>query len=89
MTGLNLTRSMLFLRADVLQAAKGMVQSGAADNLSAFVESAVEEKVRGTRKAVIYAAYNVPAADHEFQRSMTEASHDLAVTDADGLQHAE
>lgn len=82
-------KTSLSLRADVLEAAKEIVQSGAAENLSAFVESAVEEKVKRTRRAALYAAYEAAAEDREFQRSMVEVVQDLAVSDADGLQHSD
>ena len=78
-------RTSLSLRADVLEAAKEIVQSGGAENLSAFVEAAMEEKVRRTKRAALYAAYEEAARDDAFQQSMTDVTRDFGHTEADGL----
>lgn len=78
-------KTSLSLRADVLEAARAMVQSGRAENLSAFVEAAVEEKVRRTKRAALYAAYESAAKDAGFQKSMSDVARVFAISDADGL----
>lgn len=78
-------RTSLSLRADVLEAARAMVQAGTADNLSAFVESAVEEKLRRTRRAALYAAYEQAARDGAFLQDMADVARDFDQTEADGL----
>ncbi len=78
-------KTSLSLRADVLEAAKAIVLSGGAENLSAFVESAVEEKVRRTKRAALYASYEAAAKDAEFLRSMSDVARDFAISDSDGL----
>ena len=78
-------RTSLSLRSDVLEAARQIVQSGEAENLSAFVESALEEKVRRTRKAVLYAAYEAASQDEQFQQSMRDVTRQFEHTDTDGL----
>jgi hypothetical protein len=78
-------RTSLSLRADVLEAAKEIVQSGAAENLSAFVESAVEEKLRRTKRAALYSAYEEAAQDEAFMARMNSITQDFAATEADGL----
>lgn len=78
-------KTSLSLRADVLAAAKEIVQSGRAENLSAFVEAAVEEKVRRTKRAALYASYESAANDAEFRSSMSDVTRDFARSVADGL----
>lgn len=78
-------RTSLSLRADLLEAAKEIVQLGNAENLSAFVESAVEEKVRRTRRAALYAAYEEAAQDPAFQDRMDTVTRDFRHSETDGL----
>ena len=78
-------KTSLSLRADVLDAAKSIVQAGGADNLSAFVESAVAEKVRRTHRAALYASYELAADDAAFRQSMSDVTRDFNTSDADGL----
>lgn len=78
-------RTSLSLRADVLEAAKEIVQAGQAENLSAFVEDALEEKVRRTRRAALYAAYAEAANDPAFLRDMDDVSNRFSNADTDGL----
>lgn len=78
-------RTSLSLRADILEAAKEIVQLGQAENLSAFVESAVEEKVRRTKRAALYAAYEEAAQDGAFQQAMAAVSRDFGNSETDGL----
>lgn len=78
-------RTSLSLRADVLEAAREIVNAGKADNLSAFVESAVVEKIRRTRRAALYAAYEEAASDEGFQERMAAITRDYQHAETDGL----
>lgn len=78
-------KTSLSLRADVLEAARALVSSGKADNLSAFVERAVEEKVRQCKRVALYAAYETAAKDDDFRKSMLEVAQDFATSLSDGL----
>lgn len=78
-------RTSLSLRSDVLKAAKEIVQAGEAENLSAFVESAVEEKLRRTKRAALYAAYEEAAQDQQFMARMDSVTRSFAATETDGL----
>lgn len=78
-------KTSLSIRADVLESAKEIVQSGGAENLSAFVEAAVQEKVRRTKRAALYASYESAANDVEFRNSMSDATREFSNSDADGL----
>ena len=78
-------KTSLSLRADVLAAAKAVVLSGEAENLSAFVELAVQEKLRRTKRDALYAAYEAAARDDQFRQNMAEVMRDFAVTDSDGV----
>jgi len=78
-------RTSLSLRADVIEAAKEIVKAGEAENLSAFVESALEEKLRRTKRAALYAAYEEAARDDQFVARMNSVTRSFAATEADGL----
>lgn len=78
-------RTSIKLRSDVLEAAKHIVQAGHAQNLSAFVESAVEEKVRRTKRAALYASYVEAASDPDFQQRMNSVTRDFSNTETDAM----
>ncbi len=78
-------RTSLSLRADVIEAAKEVVKAGEAENLSAFVESALEEKLRRTKRAALYAAYEEAAHDDQFVARMNSVTRSFSGTEADGL----
>jgi len=78
-------KTSLSLRVDVLDAAKQIVASGKADNLSAFVEMAVQEKVRRMKRAELYAAYEAAANDQDFRESMSAVAREFEASVADGL----
>lgn len=78
-------RTSLVMRADVLEAVRAIVTSGGAENLSAFVEAAVEEKVRRTRRDALYASYAEAANDQAFRESMASVSREFAPSEVDGL----
>ena len=78
-------KTSLSLRADVVAAAKELVSAGQADNLSAFVELAVEEKVRRSKRAALYASYEAAALDDRFRERMNDVARDCDVAVSDGL----
>ena len=78
-------KTSLSLRADVLNAAKKIVQAGGAENLSAFVESALEEKLLRSRRGALYAAYEDAAKDGGFMSRMNSVTQSFAATQVDGL----
>ena len=78
-------KTSLSLRADVLEAARALVSSGRADNLSAFVGMAVEVKDRQCKRVALYAAYETAANHDDFRESMSEVARDFATSLSDGL----
>lgn len=78
-------RTSISLRSDLLGAAKESVRAGEAENLSAFVESALEEKVARAKRAALYAAYADAARDQACVRDMQDVSRGFAHADRDGL----
>ena len=79
-------RTSLSLRADVIEAAKQIVQAGVAENLSAFVEQALEEKLLRTKRAALYAAYDEAQHDPVFAADMNAVTKSFATADNDGLE---
>lgn len=78
-------KTSLSLRADVLNAARKIVQAGGAENLSSFVESALEEKLVRSRREALYAAYEDAAKDRGFMSRMNSVTRSFAATEGDGL----
>lgn len=78
-------RTSLSLRADVVAAAKRVVEAGEAENLSAFVEEALEEKLLRTKRAALYAAYDEARNDAVFVADMNAVAASFARTEGDGL----
>jgi Arc/MetJ-type ribon-helix-helix transcriptional regulator len=76
------------LHEDVVQAADAAVGSGEAENLSAFVEAAIEEKLRRSKRAKLYRAYDQAAQDPAFMADMHEVTARFDATSADGLRDA-
>ena len=76
------------LHEDVVQAADAAVGAGEAENLSAFVEAAIEEKLRRSMRAKRYRAYEEAAQDPEFMADMHEVTARFDATTADGLRDA-
>src|SRR5688572_14404226 len=79
-------RTSLSLRADVIEAAKEVVRAGVAENLSAFVEQALEEKLLRTKRAALYAAYDEAQHDPVFAADMNAVTKLFATADNDGLE---
>lgn len=64
------------------------VGAGEAENLSAFVEAAVREKLRRSKRAGLYNAYLEASQDPAFMSDMSEVSGQLSGADGDGLRDA-
>jgi hypothetical protein len=73
------------LHEDIVNAVKTAVAEGHADNASAFVEEAVAEKLRRSRRSALYAAYAEAARDPRFCEDMNEVTRAFEVTARDGL----
>jgi hypothetical protein len=79
-------RTSLSLRADVVDAAKQVVQAGEAENLSAFVEAALEEKLLRSKRAALYSAYDEALTDPLFTADMNAITKSFTPADSDGLE---
>jgi len=62
------------------------VREGGAENLSAYVEAAIEEKLRRSSRDQLYDAYQGAARDSEFMADMRGVAKDFTSTAADGLR---
>ncbi len=62
------------------------VHEGGAENLSAYVEAAIEEKLRRSRREVLYDAYQAAARDATFMADMRGVSRHFKRAVADGLR---
>lgn len=78
-------RTSLSIKADVLDAARQIVSAGEAENLSAFVELAIEEKIRRTKRAALYESYAAAASDPQFMDDMRSVSLSFEDAVGDGL----
>jgi hypothetical protein len=78
-------KTSLSIRADVLAAAREIVQSGQAENLSALVENALEEKVMRIKRAALYLSYATASQDSAFMHDMDSVSKSFDTTVEDGL----
>ncbi len=58
---------------------------GGAENLSAFVEATIEEKVQRAKQAALNEAYALAAKDPAFRADTNAVASDFAATDRDGL----
>lgn len=67
------------LSESVVDAIRGLVDSGAAQSANVFVEDALREKLRDRRRAEVYAAYEDAARDPEY---MKELNSDISAFDA-------
>ena len=76
------------LHEDVVRAADAAVAAGEAENLSAFVETAIEEKLRRSKRARLYGAYVEAAKDPAFVAEMREVTAQFDSAAADGLRDA-
>ncbi len=78
-------RTSLSLRADVLNSAKAIVRAGGAENLSAFVEAAIDEKVQRGKQAALNEAYARAANDPAFREDATSVARNFSPAERDGL----
>lgn len=76
------------LHEDVVRAIDAAVRSGEVENQSAFVEAAIEEKLRRGKRAKLYRAYDAAARDPAFMADMQAVSAQLDGATADGLRDA-
>ena len=76
------------LHEQVINAVKTAVAEGHAENASAFVEDAVTEKLRRSRRAALYAAYEEAAQDAVFRADMEATARAFDVAAKDGLGDA-
>jgi Arc/MetJ-type ribon-helix-helix transcriptional regulator len=77
------------LHEDVVEAANAAVGAGEAENLSAFVEAAIEEKLRRGKRERLYSAYQEAAQDPAFMGEMREVTAAFDHTGTDGLRDSE
>lgn len=76
------------LHEDVVQAVDAAVKAGEVENQSAFVEAAIEEKLRRGRRAKLYRAYGAAAQDPAFMADMRTVAAQFDRATADGLRDA-
>jgi len=62
------------------------VREGRAENLSAYVEAAIEEKLRRATRDVLYDSYQAAAQDPAFMADMRGVAKTFKRTAADGLR---
>ena len=62
------------------------VREGGAENLSAYVEAAIEEKLRRSRRDELYDAYQAATHDAHFMADMRGVAKDFKRAVADGLR---
>lgn len=77
-------RKSLSLHVDIIRAAEAAVAKGEAANLSAFVEEAVQEKLRRSKRSELYAAYAAAAQDAAFLDDMRATTEALDAAADDG-----
>jgi len=61
------------------------VREGGTENLSAYVEAAIEEKLRRSRRDELYDAYQAASHDAHFMSDMRGVVKDFRRAAADGL----
>jgi Arc/MetJ-type ribon-helix-helix transcriptional regulator len=74
------------LHEDVVQAVDAAVKAGEIENQSAFVEAAIEEKLRRSKRAKLYRAYGAAAQDPAFMADMQAVSAQFDDVTGDGLR---
>ena len=73
------------LHPDVVSAIKRAVRDGRAESASAFVELAIRERLRWTRRQSLHNAYAEAARDPAFVEDVEETVRAFDATTADGL----
>lgn len=74
------------LHEDTVTAAAAAVRSGEAENLSAYVEAAIDEKLRRGKRGELFDAYRDAARDPAFMADMRSVARDFNRAVADGLR---
>ena len=73
------------LHTDVVDAVDAAVHAGEAANMSAFVEIAIQEKLRRSKRERLNGAYEKAAQDSDFMADMHAISAQFDAAAADGL----
>jgi Arc/MetJ-type ribon-helix-helix transcriptional regulator len=73
------------LRADVVNAIKRAVRDGRAESASAFVEQAIREQLRWTRRQILHQSYAEAARDPAFSEDVDDTARAFDTAIADGL----
>lgn len=73
------------LQADVVNAIKRAVRDGRAESASAFVEQAIREQLRWTKRHVLYQSYAEAACDPAFSEDVDDTARAFDTAVADGL----
>jgi len=74
------------LREDTVSALSSAVRSGDAENASAFVEAAIDEKLRRGARAALFDSYADAARDPAFMADMRAVAKHFKRAVADGLR---
>ncbi|MDB4906328.1 MAG: hypothetical protein JWO05_1112 [Gemmatimonadetes bacterium] len=85
-TGTPIARRTFTLHEDVVAAAESAVAAGAAANLSAFVEMAIEAKLREMERARLLDDYQEASNDPEFMDQLLSDTAEMGATAADGYR---
>lgn len=78
----------LQVRASVVEAVKILVEGGEVASASAFVEEALEQRLREMRRARVYRAYREAANDEAFMKDMESTTSAFDSTTSDGLRES-
>lgn len=84
--GVEIQKTSFSLHERVLAEVRAVVQGGLAASASAFVEQAIEEKLRRMRRTALYAAYEEAARDPLFMADMEAVTQAFDATAGDGLK---
>jgi Arc/MetJ-type ribon-helix-helix transcriptional regulator len=84
-SGGSVTKISFSLRADVVNAIKRAVREGRAESASAFVEEAIREQLRWTRRRNLYQSYAEAARDPAFAGDLDDTARAFDTAIADGL----
>src|SRR5688572_27750982 len=79
------TKISFSLQADVVNAIKRAVREGRAESASAFVDEAIREQLRWTRRQVLHQSYAAAARDPAFAEDVDDTTRAFDTAIADGL----
>ena len=80
------TKISFSLQSDVVNAIKRAVREGRAESASAFVDEAIRDHLRGTRRQVLYQSYAQAARDPAFAEDVDDTVRAFDTATADGLR---